>query len=154
VAAGVLVGIASRAVDTAAWAPAWIGLVITPWLALAWLTGARTAQPSGDGPLTGLAAMAATAASYLLVAGADAGNTWLVLLPVVFIAGPAYGWAGAAWRSGHAMGRAGLALLGAALLVEGITLQFGDRELLPRLAFVVESLLGLLIVVVAWRRGR
>jgi hypothetical protein len=151
-AAGLLLGIASRAVDTAAWAPSWIGTVVTPWLALAWLVGALSARPWPDGPMVGLAALTATVATYLLAAGTDAGALWLVLAPVALVGGPAYGWAGAAWRSRDALGRPGLALLGAALLVEGITLQLGDRVLLARIGFGVESLVGLAIIVLAWMR--
>lgn len=152
-AAGVLMGIASRAIDAAPWAPAWIVMVVTPWLALAWLAGALTARPWPDGPMSGVTALAATATTYLLAAGTEASTLWLVLAPVALIAGPAYGWAGAAWRSGHALGRPGLALLGAALLVEGLVLQLGERVVLERIGFGVESLVGLAIVVVAWRRA-
>ncbi len=151
-ATGVLLGIASRWVDTAPWAPAWIGMVVTPWLIVAWLAGALSARPWPDGPMSGLAALAATVASYLFSAGTDAGSLWWLLAPVALIAGPAYGWAGAAWRARDPFAAPGLALVGAALLVEGLTLQFGDRVLLERIGFGVESLIGLAIVVIAWRR--
>lgn len=153
-AAGVLLGIASRAIDTAAWAPPWIGSVVTPWLVLAWLAGALTARPWPDGPMSGLTALAATVATYLFAAGTDASALWLVLAPVALIAGPAYGWAGAAWRSRDAFARPGLALLGAALLVEGLMLQVGERVVLARIGFGAESLVGLAIVVIAWRWRR
>lgn len=153
-AAGVLVGIASRAIDTATWAPPWIGMVVTPWLLLAWLAGAVTARPWPDGPMSGLTALAATVATYVFAAGTDATGFWLLLAPVALIAGPAYGWAGAAWRARDAFARPGLALLGAALLVEGVMLQLGERVVLERIGFGAESLVGLAIIVVAWRRQR
>lgn len=153
-AAGVLLGIASRAIDTAAWAPPWISIVVTPWLVLAWLAGALTARPWPDGPMSGLTALAATVATYLFAAGTDAGHLWMALAPVALIAGPAYGWAGAAWRSRDAFARPALALLGAALLVEGLILQVGERAILARIGFGGESLLGLAIVVIAWRWQR
>jgi len=153
-AAGILAGIISQAIDTASWAPPWIGTVVTPWLALAWLMGALAGRSWPEGPMAGLTALAATVATYLIAGGLESGTSWLVLASVALIAGPAYGWAGAQWRSGDTFARPGLALLGAALLVEGVVLQLGDREVWARIAFGVESLLGLVILIIAWRRGR
>lgn len=153
-AAGVLVGIVSLAVDTASWAPLWIGTVVTPWLVLAWLCGALAGRSWPDGPMAGLTALAATVATYLIAGGLETGTSFLVLAPVALLAGPAYGWAGAQWRSRDTFARPGLALLGAALLVEGLVLQLGEREVWARVAFAAESMVGLVIMVVAWRRGR
>jgi len=119
---------------------------------LAWLAGAVTARPWPDGPMVGLVALAATVSTYLLAAGTDAGPMWLALAPVALLAGPAYGWAGAAWRSRDLMAAPGLALLGAALAVEGLMLQLGDRVVPARIGFGVESVLGIAIVMVAVRR--
>ena len=81
-AAGILAGLLSRAVDTAPWAPPWIGQVLTPWLALAWLAGAATKHPQRFGPLLGTVTLVAVVATYLVAAGPDAGSLWPVLAMV------------------------------------------------------------------------
>lgn len=153
-AAGILAGLLSRAVDTATWAPPWIGQVLTPWLALAWLAGAAARDRRRFGPLLGTIALAAVVATYLVAAGPDAGRLWLLLAAITLLAGPAYGWAGATWRSGGPLAGAGLALLGAALLVEAIGLQVGERELLERIGFGLEAAVGLVIIGLGARRWR
>ncbi|HSM38683.1 MAG TPA: DUF6518 family protein [Candidatus Limnocylindrales bacterium] len=153
-AAGIATGLLSHAVDTAAWAPPWIGQVLTPWLALAWLAGATTARPGRAGPLLGLATLAAVTAAYLLASGPRSGELWPVLAAVTLVAGPAYGWAGAAWRERGRWAGPGLALLGVALLVEGISLQLGERVAMERIGFAAEAAIGLVIIGAGIRRAR
>ncbi len=141
---GALLGVVSRLIDTASWAPDWFGSVFTPWLAAAWLAGS-SARTSRNGAAHGLVLLLATVGSYLVVAAtsADAGTLALRLIPLAMVAGPIFGVAGAAWRGGGPWAAAGGALLGGAVVAEGLTLQLGVRSPLEHLALAGESLLGI-----------
>jgi hypothetical protein len=141
--AGAVLGVLSRLADTACWAPGWLGNVLTPWLAAAWLVGASARTPR-SGAVPGLALLLATVGSYLVVAATswDAGTLAPRLLPLALLAGPVFGAAGAAWRAGTRYARAAGALLGASVVVEGLILQLGPHAAPERLLFAAESLAG------------
>ena len=66
-------GIASRSIDTAEWRAAWIGLILSPWLAGPWLAGAWVARRDASlawGAAAGFILLAATVATYLALARA------------------------------------------------------------------------------------
>ena len=131
--AGLLLGAASRWVDTADWAPSWVGNVLSPWLVGAWLAGAATRRPR-HGALAGLLLLAATVSTYLLLSG----ETRLLpgLLALAVVAGPLLGAAG---------GVRAAAALGAVLIGEGLLLQIGERSLGERVLFAAEALVGLAV---------
>ena len=153
--AGAALGAVSRLTDTAAWAPAWIGYVFTPWLAAAWLAGATARRPR-TGAARGLALLLATVAAYLMLAAGDASTLGPRLLALALLAGPIFGAAGAAWRAGAQYGRLAGALLGASVSIEGLLLQLGTHGLAERLLFAAESLAGVVLVIglVAWAKRR
>ncbi len=136
--AGALLGVASRWVDTAAWAPAWAGNVLSPWLVAAWLAGSATRQ-SRAGAVAGLLLLATTVATYLLLGGQDTQRLLPALAVVAAVAGPALG------AAGGIGGRTGAAALGAVLVGEGVLLQLGDRGLGERVLFAGEALAGLAV---------
>jgi hypothetical protein len=144
----------SYRVDTMSWAPAWMGLVLSPWLVAPWLAGAWTGQPDGDvawGATAGLGLLSATVATYLVLAGPDATALLPGLLALALTAGPGYGAAGALL---HRAGRGRLVaavVLGAALVAEGLLLQFGERNALERAIFAIESGVG--AVLATWMGG-
>ena len=133
--AGVMVGLLSRAVDIAAWAPPWIGLVITPWLALAWLAGAATARPGRMGRWSGWWPWRPPCPPTWSSPGAMPDRCGWCWRPVALMAGPPMAGPAPPGAPRDPLGCAGLALLGAALAVEGITLQFGDRVVPARIGF-------------------
>jgi hypothetical protein len=147
-------GVASRWIDTAAWAPAWIGLVITPWLVAPWLAGAWTSSPNGIlawGAAAGFALLAATVAAYLAVAGSDSAPMLPGLLVLAVTAGPLYGAAGACLHRGGRGRLLAASALGAALIAEGLLLQLGERSPFERVVFAVESAAG--VVLATWMAG-
>lgn len=142
-----LLGVASRFVDTAAWAPPWIGLVFAPWLAAAWLAGATTVDRRA-GALRGAVLLGATAAAYLVTAALlaspdEAARMAPGLVIVALVAGPFFGVAGAIRRAPWPGSLVGAAVLGAALVSDGIVLQFGERLPVERALFAAELLAGL-----------
>ncbi len=142
--AGALLGVLSRLTDTASWAPDWLGNVVTPWLAAAWLAGG-TARTARDGAVLGLTVLLATVVSYLVVAAGSGDALMLArrLLPLALIAGPIFGIAGAAWRRRGRWAVVGGALLGGAVVAEGLALQLGVHSSLEHLALAGESLVGI-----------
>ena len=137
--------------DTASWAPAWIGYVFSPWLAAAWLAGATfPGARQRAGALRGITVVGATVLGYLIVADGDAPRLLVPLTGLALAAGPLMGLGGATWRM--ASGRAiGAAALGAVLVGEGLLLQLGARTGLERAAFAAEVVIGLGL---AWWLGR
>lgn len=149
VVAGLVLGVVSRLVDSAAWAPDWIGFVFSPWLAAAWLVGA-TGTDARAGALRGLVLLAGTVAGYLALAsvlapGALTATLLLGLVAVTALAGPTFGAAGGAWRHGGRRGIVGAAAIGGALVGEGIFLQLGERLLVERLLFGAEIVAGMVM---------
>jgi hypothetical protein len=142
IGAGLAAGIASRWLDIAAWAPAWTGNILSPWLVAAWLSGATSSVP-GTGALRGLALLSGVAAGYLLTAGTDASRLAPPLVLLALAAGPAMGSAGAAWRGRDRWAAAAAAALGAVLVGEGIVAQLGPRTGPERVGFGVEVAIGL-----------
>lgn len=158
VAVGAALGAVSRAVDTASWAPAWAGNVLAPWLIGAWvagasvavtgasIVGAKVSTASSDrawGAAAGLALLCGTVFTYLALAGGDAVRLAPGLVLLALAAGPAMGLAGAAMRAGARGHLAAGALLGAALVADGVLLQIGDRTGLERLAMGLVAIAGL-----------
>ena len=141
---GALLGAVSRLVDNASWAPDWFGNVFTPWLAGAWLVGAAAPTPR-NGAARGLALLLATVGGYLAVAATsgDLPNLAARLLPLALLAGPIFGAAGATWRGGWPWASAGGALLGGAIVAEGLALQLGVRSSLEHAALAGESVVGI-----------
>ena len=141
---GVPLGVLSRLTDTASWAPIWIGYVLSPWFAAAWLAGATVRIPR-IGAILGLSLLLATAATYLAMAAisGDALVLATLLIPLALMAGPIFGAAGAAWRCRGPWASRGGALLGVAVLVESIALQLVVNAPLERVALVGESLVGI-----------
>jgi hypothetical protein len=153
--AGLALGVMSRCVDTSAWAPGWIGLVLSPWLVGTWMAGSR-AWTRGAGALLGVTLLASTVAAYLAVAwlgdgGAEAARLAPGLALLTVVAGPLWGTAGAAAQAGRAQSwvprLAGGAMLGAILVAEGALLQIGEREVPQRVLFAAELLVGLVLAV-------
>ena len=147
-------GVASRWIDTAAWTPAWIGLVLSPWLVAPWLGGAWTSQPDGNliwGAAAGFALLAATVAAYMALAGPDSAPMLAGLPVLVVIAGPMYGAAGAGLHRGGRGRLLAASALGAALIAEGLLLQLGERSPLERAVFAVEPAAG--VVLATWMAG-
>ena len=148
-------GIASRLTDTAPWAPAWIGLLLSPWLVASWLAGAWAGgldRSLAWGAAAGFVLLVATAATYLVLAG-DAGAALLPGLPLLAVsAGPGYGAAGAALHH-EARGRfIAAAVLGVTLVVEGLLLQQAAAEVpVERSLLVVEAIAG--VVLATWIGG-
>lgn len=141
---GALLGVLSRLVDTASWAPDWFGNVFTPWLAAAWLAG-TTAPTPRNGAVRGLALLLATVGSYLVLAAISGHSVTLALrlLPLAAVAGPIFGAAGATWRLGGPWAVAGGALLGGAIVAEGLALQLGVGSPLEHYVLAGESLVGI-----------
>ncbi len=142
-------GIASRWIDTAPWAPGWIGLVLSPWLAAPWLAGAWVGRPGGSlawGAAAGFVLLAATVATYLALVGADA-TTLLPALPLLaVVAGPGYGAAGAALHHGERGRLIAAVVLGATFVVEGVLLQRAAAESpVESGLFVAEAVAGVLL---------
>ena len=147
-------GVASRWIDTAAWAPAWIGLVLSPWLVAPWLGGAWTSWPDGNlawGAAAGFLMLAATVATYLAMAGPESAPILAGLPILVVSAGPIYGAAGAALHGGRRGRLLAASVLGAALIADGLLLQLGARSPLERAVFAVESAGG--VVLATWMAG-
>ena len=118
-------GSVSRAVDTASWAQPWFGLVVLPWLVASWLAGAwvgRGETGPAWGALAGLVTLTATVGAYLALAGADAAALLPRLAAVAFIAGPAFGVAGALVHHGAGARLLSFAALGAALVGQVVLL--------------------------------
>lgn len=156
---GVGLGIASRLVDTAAGAPEWIGLVLSPWLAAPWLAGAWIAREDASlewGAVAGLVLMSATVATYLAMAGADAPSLVPDLPLLALVAGIGFGAIGAGLHHG-ARGRLVAAIaLGATFAIEGLLLQWQATEVpLARTLFVAEAAAGVLVAtwIAGWRAG-
>ena len=153
-AAGGALGLASRAIDTAAWAPAWIGLVLSPWLVAPWLAGAWVGRRDGSlawGAAAGLTLLSATVVTYQIAAGAGAAAMLPGLAILAVTAGPAYGASGAALWRGDPGRLTAAAMLGAALVAEGLLLQLGERSLLERAALALEAAAGVMLA--AWLAG-
>lgn len=155
VVAGVALGIVSRFVDTAAWAPVWIGSVLTPWLAAAWMAGSR-AWNRVAGALLGTALLGATVVAYLVSAAVGSGGPEAArlapgLVALSLVAGPLWGNAGAAAQAADPRAwvprLAGASMLGAAFVAEGALLQLGERGALERILFGAEVLAGLALAV-------
>ena len=147
-------GIASRAIDSAAWAPAWIGLVLSPWLVAPWLAGVWVSRREGGlawGAAAGFTLLTATVVTYLVAAGAAADTMLPSLAFLVVTAGPAYGAAGAALWRGDRGRLAAATILGAALVAEGMLLQLGERSPLERAVFAGEAVTG--AVLATWLAG-
>ncbi len=139
--AGLALGAVSRLIDTAEWAPDWIGYVFTPWLAAAWLAGAWSATPR-RGALSGLAVLLATVVAYLAVAGASSLPV-VALYGLAVVAGPTFGAAGATWRGRGRWAAVGGALLGAAVILESLALQLAVHSTPEHLVLAGESLAGI-----------
>ena len=145
--AGLALGGASRLIDTAPWAPVWIGSVFAPWLAATWLAGATTSERR-TGALRGTLMLAAVVAAYLLVAGTtsswnEAARLAPGLAASAAVAGPIFGTAGAIRRAPWPGSLAGAAMLGGALVADSIVLNLGNRALWERAIFAAELLAGL-----------
>jgi hypothetical protein len=118
-------GIVSRAVDTASWAQPWFGLVVLPWLIAAWLAGAwlgRGESGPAWGAFAGLVTLTATVGAYVALAGADGAALLPRLTSVAFIAGPAFGFAGALRHRGDRGRLISIAALAAALVGQALLL--------------------------------
>jgi hypothetical protein len=141
---GTLLGIVSRLIDTASWAPDWFGNVFTPWLAAAWLAG-TTAPAPRNGAARGLSLLLATVGSYLVLAAVSGDALTLAprLVPLALVAGPIFGVAGATWRGGGPWAVPGGALLGGAIVAEGLALQLGVGSPLEHYVLAGESLVGI-----------
>ena len=122
-----VLGIVSRAIDTASWARPWFGLVVLPWLLAAWLAGAWLARPNGSlawGAAGGFVLLAATVAAYLAAAG-DTGSTMAFrLILLAAIAGPLFGLAGAAVHHGPGGRQAAVIALVVAVVGQFLVLTF------------------------------
>jgi len=148
---GVAIGVVSRLIDTTSWAPDWIGYVFSSWLAAAWLVGAFSGSVR-SGALTGGALLVGIVAAYLATAGAGsqpAAGLW----GIAAAGAPIFGGAGATWRDRGRRASWGGALLGAALIVESVALQWAVGQGWERLLLGGEFLLGVGLVIVL-RSGR
>jgi hypothetical protein len=155
IVAGAVVGLVSRWIDTSTWAPDWIGYVFTPWLAAAWLAGA--VSPS-RGALLGLTVLFSTVVAYVaaIVVGGTPVHSPLVpgLVLLAVLAGAIFGAAGATWR-GRGRGAAwGGALLGVAVVIEGLALQLAVSSTPEHLLLAGESLVGIGLIFWLVRTGR
>ena len=122
--------------------------MLSPWLAASWLAGAWVGRPGGSlawGAAAGLVLLAATVATYLALAAADA-TTLLPALPLLaVVAGPGYGAAGAALHHGERGRLAAAVVLGATFVVEGVLLQGAAQSPVEGGLFVAESVAGVLL---------
>ncbi len=150
VAAGLVLGVVSRLIDSAAWAPGWLGYVFSPWLAAAWLAGLFSAS-TRDGALGGLALLLATVVVYLASAGASS-LPGAVLYGLAMLAGPIFGAAGPTWRDRGRLSAVSGALVGVAVIGEGLALQLVVHSTPERLLLAGESLVGLGLTAVLVRR--
>ena len=111
---GVPIGIVSRLVDTAPWAPAWIGNILSPWLAAAWLAGAMVGVTRWIGSAAGVVVLLGVTATYLALSGSDFTRLLLPLAAWTIVGGGVWGLAGGEWRStGLRRVLSGAVLLGA-----------------------------------------
>ena len=119
---GVPIGIVSRMVDTAPWAPSWIGNILSPWLAAAWLVGAAVGGSRWIGGAAGVAVLLGVTVAYLAMAGSDFSLLVFPLAALTLLGGAAWGVAGAEWRS-KGLGRvlSGTVLV-AALMADIVTI--------------------------------
>ena len=116
------IGIVSRLVDTAPWAPAWIGSILSPWLAAAWAAGAATPGLRWIGAAAGVALLAGVTVAYLLLAGPDLQRLILPLSALTVLGGSIWGSAGRQWRSGGRLRVLGVAVLLAAVIGDAVTI--------------------------------
>ncbi|HKO34741.1 MAG TPA: hypothetical protein VJY85_13425 [Candidatus Limnocylindria bacterium] len=141
--------------DTAQWAPTWIGLVLSPWLVTSWLAGAWVGQLDRSlawGAAAGFFLLAATVVTYLLLAGEDRAGLFPGLPLLAVGAGPGYGTAGAAVHH-RARGRLIAAVvLGATFVVEGVLLlQAAAESPVESGLLVAEAAAGVLLA--SWIGG-
>ncbi len=145
VAAGLVTGVVSRLVDTAAWAPDWLGYVFTPWLATAWLAGALSSS-TRSGALKGLAMLLAVVAAYLawsMTSSVPVPAFAAALYGLAALGGPIFGAAGATWRGRGRWAAAGGALFGGAVVLESLALQLAVHSTPERLVLAGDSLAGI-----------
>lgn len=119
---GVPIGIVSRMVDTASWAPSWIGSILSPWLAAAWVAGAAVSGSRWIGAAMGLAVLAGVTGAYLAMAGPDLVRLIPPLSALTVLGGVIWGAAGWGWRLGGRHRALGVAVLLAAIIADVVTI--------------------------------
>ena len=119
---GVPIGIVSRLVDTAPWAPPWIGNILSPWLAAAWLVGAVVGGSRWIGVAGGVAVLLGVTVAYLALSGPDFARLVLPLTALTLLGGAAWGAAGWEWRSGGFRRVLSGAVLVAAVMADIVTI--------------------------------
>jgi hypothetical protein len=119
---GLPIGIVSRLVDTAPWAPPWIGNILSPWLATAWLVGAAVAGSRWIGMAAGVAVLLGVTVAYLALSGTDMARLFVPLAALTLLGGAVWGVAGAEWRSEGLRRVLSGAILVAAVLVDVVTI--------------------------------
>ena len=119
---GVPIGIVSRLVDTAPWAPSWIGNILSPWLAASWVAGSAVPGRLWIGAAAGVALLAGVSGAYLALAGPDMARLILPLAALTVLGGIIWGAAGRAWRSGGRRRVLAAAVLLAAIIADLVTI--------------------------------